>query len=167
MRHSPGPWLAMAALALCAACEPAGAPGAAARAADQADFAPVNRSDVTGTVGVERDDGEAIVTIELVGLRPGAVYPAHVHDGRCAAGGTVAAPLGRITAGRDGRGRLRTRVAGTALAPDRPAFVQIQTEDGTALACADLSDQVEDDGGAEDDGADAGAEDGGLGRGGA
>lgn len=102
-----------------------------------ADFAPVNRSGITGTVTADHDEGEATVTVELAGLEPGAAYPVHIHTGRCAAGGPVAAPLGRITARADSTGRLNARVTAAQMG-DQPAFVQAHDASGAAVTCADL-----------------------------
>lgn len=122
-------------------CEAGEAPvsGDASAVAEDAsaEFAPVNRSGVTGTVTADHDEEEATVTVELAGLEPGATYPVHIHTGRCAAGGPVAAPLGRITARPDSTGRLNTRVTAAQMG-DQPAFVQAHDESGSAVSCADL-----------------------------
>lgn len=120
-----------------AADDPADAPAGAVEA--PAELAPVNRSGVTGTVRADHGDDETTVTIEVAGLEPGAVYPAHIHTGRCVAGGPVALPLGRMTATQDGTGRLTTRIAASQLQPDQPAFVQVHESSGSVVACADLS----------------------------
>lgn len=101
------------------------------------EFAPVNRSGITGTVTADHDDEHATVTVELAGLEPGATYPVHIHTGRCAAGGPVAAPLGRITARADSTGRLNARVTDAQMG-DEPAFVQAHDPSGAAVSCADL-----------------------------
>ncbi|HUG41119.1 MAG TPA: hypothetical protein VMM12_11570 [Longimicrobiales bacterium] len=139
MRAFPLPLLAVvAALLLLPACE-APAPGDGAADADaSADFAPVDRSGVTGTVRAEHEEDEAAVTVELAGLQPGTVYTVHIHTGRCSAGGLVAATLGDVTAGSDGTGRLSATVAGSPLGPDSPAFVQALDAAGDPVACADL-----------------------------
>lgn len=105
---------------------------------DAAEFAPVNRSDITGTVQLEEEDDQATITVALVGLEAGVEYPVHVHTGRCAAGGAVAVPLGQVTGEEDGRGQLTTRVALTALQGDQHVFVQAHGPSGGAVACADL-----------------------------
>lgn len=103
-----------------------------------AELAPVNQSGVTGSVRAEHGDDEAEVTVELAGLQPSATYGVHVHTGRCAAGGPVAAPLGDVSAGSDGTARLTAEVAGSQLGPDDPAFIQVEDASGSAVACADL-----------------------------
>jgi CHRD domain len=113
--------------------------GAAAAPSDAAaDFAPVNRSGITGTVEADHDGDDVTVTVELAGLEAGTEYPVHIHAGRCAAGGPVAVPLGRIAARPDGTGRLTTRADGSGLGAGEPAFVQVHGPGGGAVACADL-----------------------------
>lgn len=101
------------------------------------EFAPVDRSGITGTVSADHDDEETTVTVELSGLEPGVVYPVHIHSGRCSAGGPVAAPLGRVTARGDSTGRLNARVTHAQMGDD-PAFVQAHDASGAAVSCADL-----------------------------
>ena len=108
------------------------------------EFASVDRSGITGTVSADHDDEEATVTVELSGLEPGAVYPVHIHTGRCSAGGPVAAPLGRITARGDSTGRLNARVTQAQMG-DEPAFVQAHDPSGAAVACADLAGHAQGD----------------------
>ena len=108
-------------------------------AADAVEFASVNRSGIQGTVTASHEGDDATVTVTLEGLEPGVAYPVHIHGGRCAAGGPVEVPLGRITASAEGTGRLTSRVAGSDLSPDRPAFVQAHGPDGAAVACADIA----------------------------
>ena len=105
----------------------------------EAEFAPVNRSGVTGTIAADHDGDAATISVDLAGLEEGTVYPVHIHTGLCAAGGPVAVPLGRITGGNDGSGRLTARVAASQLAPDQPAFVQVHGSSGAAIACADIA----------------------------
>lgn len=124
-------------------CEAGDAPdqedaGTAAPSEAAADFAPVNRSGITGTVEADHEADDVTVTVELAGLAPGTEYPVHIHTGRCAAGGPVAVPLGRITARPDSTGRLTTRADGSGLG-DEPAFVQVHGPGGDAVACADLA----------------------------
>lgn len=112
---------------------------AATGAAGPAEFAPVNRSGVRGTVEADHEEDAVTVTVQLAGLDPGSVYPVHIHTGRCAAGGPVAVPLGRITARADSTGRLTTRADGSGLGAGDPAFVQVHAPEGAAVACADLA----------------------------
>lgn len=98
----------------------------------------VNRSDVRGTAGVDRDGDDAVVRLDVEGLEPGQRYSAHVHEGRCATGGPIRLPLGRITADEGGSGGVRMRVAGNRL-PDAGLFVQIHAPSGEPVACADVN----------------------------
>lgn len=155
MHRTPVRQRAIIALALVpalAACDAADRPDATPADADSlvgalgtAEFAPVNRSDITGTVRFEEDDDEATATVELVGLEPGAEYPVQLYTGRCAAGGSTPVPLGRVTGGEDGRGRLTARVAVTDLPAGEPVFVQADGPDASAVACADMADDEADD----------------------
>ena len=144
MRRSALPAATLfALLALVPACDDGGARAPADAPADQpagegAAIAPINRSGIAGTVRVERGDDETTVTLQLEGLTAGVEYPAHVHEGRCSAGGPVAAPLGRVRAGADGTGRLATRVSTATMPADTAGFVQVHGPDGAAVACADL-----------------------------
>ena len=104
------------------------------------ELASIDRSGVTGRVEGEPDGEGASLTLTLDGLEPGSVYPAHLHSGRCAAGGPVVVPLGRVTAEQDGTGSLTAEVEGTELAADEPLFVQAHNPDGDAVACGDLSE---------------------------
>lgn len=142
--HRPWHSAALVAAALLSiGCDAGDAPEAAgdtpdAAAPDAVEFASVNRSGINGTVTANHDGDEATVTVTLEGLEAGVAYPVHIHGGRCAAGGPVEVPLGRITASAEGTGRLTSRVAGSDLSPDSPAFVQAHGPDGAAVACADI-----------------------------
>lgn len=104
----------------------------------EVELAAVDHSGITGTVGADRDDEQVTVSVSVEGLEPGVDYPAHVHDGRCVAGGPVRFPLGRITADDDGTGRSTTRIPAAELPPAGSLFVQVHGEGGRAVACADL-----------------------------
>jgi hypothetical protein len=108
------------------------------------ELAPINQSGITGEAAFDRDGDQLTVNVSLEGLEPGAQYPAHLHDGRCAAGGPVRLPLGDVTAGEDGAGSLRMRLSGERVQAGEAVFVQVHGTDGQPVACADLGD---DDGG--------------------
>lgn len=120
-------------------------PGAAATApagdlagrGGPAALAPINRSGITGTVETAESGDEVTLTVRVDGLEPSVTYPVRVYSGRCATGGAVAAPLGRLTGGSDGTARVTTRVARETVAGDS-AFVQVHGSRGAAVACADL-----------------------------
>lgn len=50
------------------------------------------------------DDRSLLITLDLSGFVPHSVHPAHIHSGRCEAGGPVQIDLGVLTA--DGQGRI-------------------------------------------------------------
>lgn len=147
--------LALAVLPLLAACEqaPQDADGMTADTTTtdtamgfalvvdaDAELAPIDRSGITGTVRGDADGDGASIDLEVEGLEPGSVYPAHIHSGRCAAGGPVVVALGRIDAEDDGSAELSARVEESELPADEPLFVQVHDPDGNAVACADLAD---------------------------
>lgn len=103
------------------------------------ELAPIDHSGVTGTVEADRDDDEVSVTVTLEGLQPGVAYEAHLHDGRCAAGGPVRIPMGELERGSEGEGVFRLTVRAVNLPEEDPVFVQVHGADGAAVACADLS----------------------------
>jgi hypothetical protein len=119
---------------------PGGRPDVATPAAVDSEattLAPLNRSDVNGTAVVHREGGEAAVRLDVEGLEPGARYAAHVHEGRCATGGPIRLPLGRITADEDGAGAIRMRVD-TSRLPRSDLFIQLHAPGGAPVACADV-----------------------------
>jgi Cu/Zn superoxide dismutase len=114
---------------------------AAAQTRSPAQVMPIDHSGVTGTAEADRDDDWVTVTLTLDGLRPGAMYLAHVHEGSCAAGGPARTPLGRIPANGGGTTTVELRADGADVATGEPWSVQIETETGEAVACADLLPQ--------------------------
>ena len=114
----------------------ADAAASAVETAETIQLAPINRSGVTGTVEADRSPDALRLTLNVEGLEPGATYAAHVHDGRCAAGGPVRAPLGDLTADQQNRSQLEREVA--AVPAPEPVFVQVHAPDGSAVACGDL-----------------------------
>lgn len=101
-------------------------------------LAPIDHSGVTGTVETDRGEEEVTVTVTVEGLQDGVSYSAHVHDGRCAAGGPVRIPLDDLEPGDEGRGTFRLATDAATLPADEPVFVQVHGRDGVAVACADL-----------------------------
>lgn len=98
----------------------------------------IERSGVRGSAGLERDGEEAVIRLELEGLVPGASYSAAVHEGRCAAGGAAALPIGSITAAADSAGSTRMRVSADQL-PEAEFFIQVFGPDDRPVACADIA----------------------------
>lgn len=141
--------LPMALAVLAAACDAperarteAEAEGTAALAETgeaEEELIPINQSGVRGSARVTRDDDEAVVAVRVGGLRPGERYAANVHQGRCAAGGALILPLGRLTAGQDSVASSRMRVSGASLPEGTDLFVQVYGPDDRPVACADVA----------------------------
>jgi hypothetical protein len=106
-----------------------------------AQIMPIDHSGVTGTAEADRDDDWVTVTLSLDGLRAGAMYLAHVHEGSCAADGPARTPLGRIPADGGGTTTVELRADGADVVTGEAWSVQIETETGDAVACADLVPQ--------------------------
>lgn len=117
--------------------ERADGPRAATRSAP-APFMPNDHSGVTGTVVADRDDGDIMITVSLEGLEGGVTYLASVHADRCAADGPVRVPLGRVTGEEGGTARAGLRASPEEMPEDFPWSVQIQTDAGVTVACADI-----------------------------
>lgn len=101
-----------------------------------------NQSGITGSAWTEAGSGDsAVVVLELQGLEEGSEYPVHVHEGRCASGGPVAAPLTAVSGGGDGSGTSRTTISTTQFSDTLEYFVQAHLPDGTPAACADVPTQ--------------------------
>lgn len=107
-------------------------------APEPGDLIPINQSNVRGRATLTPDDAGARVEVRGEGLEPGESYTAHVHEGRCAEGGPIRLPLGRMTASAEGTGSLRMRVDADRLPADADLFVQIHAPDDAPVACADI-----------------------------
>ena len=111
--------------------------GAQEVAAGPLELAPIDHSGVTGTVRANADDDQVTLTMTLQGLQPEVDYTAHVHSGRCAAGGPVVVPFEQLEVGEDGQGTGRLRTS--TLPADETLFVQVHGSGGQAVACGDLN----------------------------
>lgn len=123
--------------------QPAGEPEdvrAAEIEAGARELAPIDHSGVTGTVRADRDDENVTITLTVQGLQSGVEYSAHVHQGRCAAGGPVVLPLGDLNVTEAGEGRARLRTGADRIPADSDAFVQVHGSGGRPVACVDLGD---------------------------
>ncbi|HEY2704369.1 MAG TPA: CHRD domain-containing protein [Candidatus Dormibacteraeota bacterium] len=67
---------------------------------------------VTGTATLIRDPGTRELTVKVVldGLEPSTSHPAHIHNGRCEAQGSVAIPLTALQADAKGHAESTTTV---------------------------------------------------------
>lgn len=97
-----------------------------------------NNSGITGTAALKTMGDSVQVTVNLVGLKAGQTYPAHVHQGTCDAGGPVAAPLTSVAATADGTGSSTTTIAASAMAAGNTYFVQAHQPGGQPAACGDI-----------------------------
>jgi hypothetical protein len=139
-------------MAVVTACD-AGADRAAAGETDErtdaegpertatAQVMPIDHSGVTGTAVADQENDHVTVTLSLEGLRQGTTYLAHLHEGRCADDGPQRAPLGRITANDDGMTTVELRAEGTDMPTGDSWSVQMETDTGEAVACANLYPQ--------------------------
>lgn len=112
--------------------------GVAQLAPAPGDLMPINRSNVRGRATLTPEDDGARIEVRGEGLEPGQRYTAHVHEGRCADGGPIRLPLGRINASDEGTGSLRMRLEADRLPADVDLFVQIHAPDDSPVACADI-----------------------------
>jgi hypothetical protein len=108
------------------------------------ELAAVDHSGISGRVESVRDDEAVTITLSVEGLEPGLTYPAHVHQGRCVAGGPVLVSLEEIVSDGSGTARASTRIAADQLPEAQQAFVQVHGQDGSAVACADLAEATSD-----------------------
>lgn len=115
-------------------------------------LAPIDHSGVTGTVEADRDDDEVTLSLSLQGLQSGTAYSAHVHQGRCAAGGPVLVPFDTVEVGEGGAGSARLETDTVGIPADAEVFVQVHGQDGAAVACADLDGDSDGDGDEADGG---------------
>ncbi len=126
--------------------DPAEEPGAAAPAPpDPAmehatiPLEPVDDSGVYGEAMAMHEADAIIVVLDVMGLPGEGEYPAHIHEGSCAEGGGVAAPLNPVTGSQDGHGSSTTTLDADALDPAGTHFVQVHAEDGPSIACGDIA----------------------------
>jgi hypothetical protein len=99
---------------------------------------PINQSDVRGSASFVRDQGSLRLVVQGEGLEPGTRYSLNVHEGRCATGGPVRLPMGRMTASPDGTGSVRMQVGEDRLSGEADHFVQIYAPDDSPVACANI-----------------------------
>lgn len=73
-------------------------------------LAAVGGSGVTGEATLTPSGNQTEVMVRLMGLEPNSTHPGHIHQGTCAAPGSVVAPLQDITADATGAGTMTTTV---------------------------------------------------------
>lgn len=99
---------------------------------------PINRSGIRGRAELTPEGDGFLLFVEAEGLEPGTRYTAHVHEGRCAAGGAIRLPLGRVMATDQGTGSIRMRVEEDRIPLEEELFVQLHAPDDRPVACANL-----------------------------
>ena len=146
--------IALALAALVAACGPSmstggptPAPITASRASAHwmATLTPVGASTVRGTAMVHSMNNRQTVEIQIAGGNASAVYPWHLHTGRCADGmGSIVGSAQAYTAlgaGSDGSAALTTDIP-VALDASQHYHVNVHaspSDMGTIVSCGDLS----------------------------
>ena len=107
-----------------------------------------NNSGIAGTASLENSDGKVKVKLELagvptgvtglLGLSLGAIHPAHIHQGSCAALGAVKYPLASTV---NGKSETMINMSLAALKAQLPLAINVHKsseEIGVYVACADI-----------------------------
>lgn len=97
-----------------------------------------NESGMQGHVIVSAGSDALTIKLEVLGLKGGTEYPAHVHSGTCEEGGDVVAELDSPTVASVGLGSSLTELSPDAMQAGQPYFVQLHLPDGTPAACANV-----------------------------
>lgn len=103
-----------------------------------ASVSPKNESGMQGHVMVSAGSDSLTIKLEVLGLKGGTEYPAHLHSGTCEEGGDVLADLNPPTVASVGLGSSLTALSPDLMETGRPYFVQLHLPDGTPAACADV-----------------------------
>lgn len=98
----------------------------------------VNGSGVTGEAMAMHSEDAVVVVVDVEGLPAEGEYPAHIHEGTCADGGGVAAPLNPVMGLADGTGTSTTSLDMDDIPADRSHFIQVHGEGGAPIACGDM-----------------------------
>jgi len=98
----------------------------------------MNASGVTGTASAETQAQSVTVGIELAGAPAGEELPAHIHQGTCASGGPMVAPLSSIQVSDEGDASGTTTLDIGQIPEGESTFVQVHAPDGQPVACADI-----------------------------
>lgn len=97
----------------------------------------LNESGITGTAEVRGAGDDVEIEVSFEGLTEGETYPVHLHEGTCADGGGVAAPIGEVTGGADGTGSASATLAAADLSAEGSYYVQGHLPDGQPAVCGD------------------------------
>lgn len=97
-----------------------------------------NESGMQGHVMVSTGSDVLTIKLEVLGLKEGTEYPAHLHSGTCEQGGDVVAELNPPTVATVGLGSSLTELSPDEMEAGQPYFVQLHLPDGTPAACADV-----------------------------
>lgn len=103
-----------------------------------ASVSPKNDSGMQGHVMVSTGSDALTIKLEVLGLKGGTEYPAHLHRGTCASGGEVVAELEPPTVASVGLGSSLTELSPDEMQAGESYFVQVHLPDGTPAACADV-----------------------------
>lgn len=103
-----------------------------------ASVSPKNESGMQGHVMVSAGSDSLTIKLEVLGLKGGTEYPAHLHSGTCEEGGDVLADLNPPTVASVGLGSSLTALSPDVMETGRSYFVQLHLPDGTPAACADV-----------------------------
>lgn len=118
---------------------PAPAPANMGAMATTVTLAAVGGSAVSGEATLTPAGAQSEVSVTLTGLEAGSTHPGHIHQGTCAAPGSVVAPLSEITADASGSGTMTTTVdvsADAATAGNH--LIQYHGAGGAPIACGEL-----------------------------
>lgn len=99
----------------------------------------VGDSGVSGEAILTPAGGQSEVTVTLSGLEPNATHAGHIHQGTCAAPGSVVVPLSEVTADASGSGTMTTTAAIAADSATAGQHVVVyHGEGGTPIVCGEI-----------------------------
>jgi hypothetical protein len=104
-----------------------------------AQLEPVNDSGIAGEATVTDRGTESEIMVRLTGAPANSTHPGHIHQGTCAAIGTVVQPLQPITTDATGTGTMTTSVAIAAITlGDGQHIIVYHGEGGAPATCAQI-----------------------------
>lgn len=105
----------------------------------------LDNSGITGDAMLMAQGANTEVTLTIRGAPDGSKLAAHIHQGRCASGGPVVAPLDPVTTGQDKTGSSTTVVSvPAATVMNGQHYVQAHEPNGSPgkpVTCADIPQQ--------------------------